>query len=94
MSKIDSSIFKTRIKKASKLPAHLVKTGLKVMKENTPKLSGNARRKTVRRGDRLRANYSYAGSLDAGQSPKAPDGFTKPTIEFWDKETEKYIKRV
>jgi|13_taG_2_1085334.scaffolds.fasta_scaffold06159_5 hypothetical protein len=92
--KVDSSIFKKRITKASKLPSHLVKSGLKVMKENTPKRSGNARRKTVRRGDSLKANYSYAGPLDAGQSPKAPKGFTDPTIEYWDKETEKYIKRV
>ena len=91
---IDSSIFKKRIAKTKKLSDHLTKTGLRVMKENTPKRSGNARRKTVRRGDSLKANYSYAGPLDAGQSPKAPKGFTEPTIEFWDKETEKYIKRV
>jgi len=92
--KVDSSIFNRRMKKALKLPDHLTKLGLKVMKENTPKRSGNARRNTVRRGDELKANYSYAGPLDAGQSPKAPDGFTKPTIEFWNKETDRYIKRV
>ena len=82
------------MKKLSKLPDHLTSTGLNVMRDKTPKRSGNARRNTKLSGDKLKANYSYAGALDAGSSPKAPKGFTKPTMEFWDKETNKYIKRL
>lgn len=42
---------------------------------------GNARRKTVLRGNEIQANYPYAQRLEEGWSSQAPDGMTEPTIE-------------
>jgi len=93
--KVDSSIFKKRMKELKGLSDHLVKSGESVMKENTPVAGGNARRNTRKiSNSTIKANYPYAGPLDDGISPKAPKGFTKPTIEYWDKEADRYIKRI
>jgi hypothetical protein len=42
---------------------------------------GNARRKTVLKGNEIQANYPYAKRLEEGYSSQAPDGMTEPTIE-------------
>jgi|TARA_R110001606_G_scaffold10475_1_gene45430 hypothetical protein len=80
--------------KLAKVPDQLLKDAYTELKANTPIRSGNARNKTKVRGDKIRSNYSYAGSLDAGSSPQAPDGFTKPTIEYMRKDIDKLIKRI
>lgn len=41
---------------------------------------GNARRKTVLKGNEIQANYPYAKRLEEGYSSQAPDGMTKPTL--------------
>tara|TARA_B110000459_G_C16275680_1_gene344019 strand:+ start:345 stop:629 length:285 start_codon:yes stop_codon:yes gene_type:complete len=94
MSKINSTIFRRRMAKLAKVPDQLLKDAYTELKANTPIRSGNARNKTKVRGDKIRSNYSYAGSLDAGSSPQAPDGFTKPTIEYMRKDIDKLIKRI
>jgi hypothetical protein len=50
---------------------------------------GNARRKTILRGNEIQANYPYAQRLEEGWSTQAPDGMTEPTIE----EIRKYVKQ-
>lgn len=59
-------------------------------KEVTPIKSGNAKRKTTKKGNQIEANYPYAGVLDKGRhmtnrgmrgSDQAPEGMTKPTLE-------------
>ena len=42
---------------------------------------GNARRKTILRGNEIQANYPYAQRLEEGYSSQAPNGMTEPTIE-------------
>lgn len=42
---------------------------------------GNARRKTILRGNEVQANYPYAQRLEEGYSSQAPDGMTEPTIK-------------
>lgn len=42
---------------------------------------GNARRKTILRGNQIEANYPYAQRLEEGWSSQAPKGMTEPTLE-------------
>lgn len=59
------------------------KAALDYWKKNTPKRSGNARRKTKLVNNKtISANYDYAKRLDQGYSKKAPDGMSKPTLSF------------
>lgn len=59
----------------------LAKVGYDYFIRKTPYRSGNARRSTQLRDNNIQANYPYAGRLDQGYSPKAPDGMTEPTIK-------------
>lgn len=47
----------------------------------TPIRNGNARRRTRLSGNKIVADYGYAGRLDEGASRQAPDGMSEPTIE-------------
>lgn len=71
---------------------NLSKDALVEMKKLTPIKTGNARRKTIRQGDTLIANYDYAEKLDEGSSKQAPDGITKPLDEWIGKEVNRIIK--
>ena len=71
---------------------NLSKGALVEMQKLTPVRTGNARRKTIRSGDTLIANYPYAGKLDEGSSNQAPDGITKPLDEWVSKEVARIIK--
>ena len=51
-------------------------------KSKTPIRSGNARRKTRLQGTSIKADYPYAGRLDAGWSKQAPEGMVQPTIRY------------
>ena len=51
-------------------------------KDVTPIRTGNARSKTRRDRDAIKANYHYATKLNEGYSRQAPKGMTEPTIEF------------
>jgi hypothetical protein len=42
---------------------------------------GNARRKTVLKGNEIQANYPYAQRLEEGYSSQAPNGMTEPTLQ-------------
>jgi len=59
----------------------------------TPKRSGNAKRKTLLKGDTIYARYPYARRLDEGWSRQAPDGMSDPTFEFIQKITKKIIRK-
>jgi hypothetical protein len=60
--------------------------------KGTPEDTGNARRNTKLSGDNILAQYPYAGRLDQGYSPKAPDGMSNPTAEYISKYIDKYSK--
>jgi hypothetical protein len=54
-------------------------------KNLTPKArvnGGNARRNTTLKGSRIEANYPYAQRLDSGWSKQAPQGMTKPFLQW------------
>lgn len=53
--------------------------------KKTPIRTGNARRKTVLRGNTIEANYPYAQRLDEGYSRQARDGMSEPTEKFIDR---------
>ena len=70
-------------------------------KKNTPRKSGNAQRNTTLKNDTIQANYPYAGVLDKGRhmtsrgmrgSNQAPEGMTKPTLQFLKKRLKEITK--
>ena len=63
---------------------------------NTPKLSGNARRHTtLKKGTSpaIEADYPYAGQLDAGSSPKSPQGMTQPATKEFNASISKQVRK-
>ena len=92
--KINTKVFDKRMKELAGLPSYLVDEALDITKENTPVASGNARNKTIKKGNKIVSNYAYAGRLNEGYSKQAPKGFTKPTIEQLDDQAEKYIRKI
>lgn len=72
--------------------ARLPEQAYEVFRAATPKATGNARSKTRLRGDVIEANYPYAQRLDAGYSPKSPQGMTQPTDRFLQKAADRIMK--
>jgi hypothetical protein len=69
--------------------------------KGTPVKSGNAKRNTKLVGKQIQANYPYAGVLDKGRhmttrgmrgSDQAPQGMTKPTVDFIKKRVGQIVK--
>ena len=59
----------------------------------TPVRSGNARSRTKLNRDVIVAGYGYARKLDNGYSAQAPDGMSKPTRGYIQKEADAILKR-
>lgn len=59
----------------------------------TPVRSGNAKRRTRLQGRKIKANYNYAVPLDQGHSSQAPQGMSKPTLEYIKKRIARHIMR-
>jgi len=70
-------------------PNKLAKEAYTYFVKETPIRTGNARRSTRLQGNEIQADYPYAQRLDAGYSPQAPFGMTKPTEKF----IQEYIKK-
>lgn len=79
------------IRKIQQKLNNLPKEAYKEFVDITPKRTGNAKRSTKLKGSTIQANYAYAGVLDKGRhmttrgmrgSDQAPDGMTKPTVDF------------
>lgn len=84
----------TVIKKLAELekaldPTSLAKKAYDHFRKITPIDTGNARRKTKLSHDTIYASYPYAQRLDQGWSKQAPDGMSKPTIEYLKAEIER-----
>lgn len=67
----------------------LAEEAYKFFKGITPRLTGNAQRRTVLKGNSIVAEYAYATRLDQGYSGKAPEGMVKPTIQHM----QQYIRK-
>ena len=70
---------------------HIIDQAFPVFVKNTPIDSGNARRKTEKHQDFIKANYEYAQVLNQGRgfrdgqmrgSSQSPKGMSLPTIDF------------
>lgn len=60
--------------------------------KNTPKRSGNARRNTRLQDNKIVADYAYSQRLDEGYSKQAPEGMTKPTEQWIQREVDRRLK--
>lgn len=87
--KPDAIIKKT--KQIRKDLGNLPKEAYEFFKKTTPFAKGNARDNTRLKGNRIVGEYAYASVLDKGRhmtnrgmrgSTQAPEGMTKPTVEF------------
>jgi hypothetical protein len=76
----------------AKLQKELPRKAHKFFRETTPIKTGNARRKTKRRGHVIVANYKYATQLDDGRSKQARHGMSGPTTKFLNKLVKKVIE--
>lgn len=76
------------------LPNDVMKRSGDFFKKTTPIDKGNARRNTFTVKNTIKANYAYAGELDAGKSRQAPKGMSDPTIDFIEDEFNREIKRL
>lgn len=78
----------------SKIASTVAKKTYTYFKEETPIRSGNARRNTRLKGQTIEANYNYAGKLDEGYSKQAPEGMTKPSIDYMEKTFNEEVKKL
>lgn len=99
--KVNSKSLQAKLDKLEKDLDNLPKETYQEFKKNTPIKSGNARKNTRLKGDRIEANYAYAGVLDKGRhmtnrgmrgSDQAPEGMTKPTLKFLTKRIREILK--
>lgn len=90
--KVDSKKVERQFRKISKALSMLTVEAHSEFVKNTPKKTGNARNKTRVRGNEIQANYNYASTLDKGKSKQAPQGMTKPTLEFIERKIDRIIK--
>ena len=68
----------------------------KFYRKETPVRGGNARNKTKynKRTNDITSNYDYAGRLDSGWSKQSPKGFTKPSLDYLEKQLTKEFRRI
>ena len=91
LRKVQSQIDK-RLREIERELKPLVHNATREFVRVTPKRTGNARKSTKQRGNSIDAHYEYATSLNEGYSRQAPDGMTKPTIEFIRSEVRKIMR--
>lgn len=87
---IDDKITK-QLRKDKKFLQNLPQEAYDYFVAQTPIRTGNARRSTDFKGNTIVADYAYAQRLDTGWSKQAPQGMTKPTERFIDREINKKI---
>lgn len=108
---VNDKLFRKQMRKIENyVNRRIPKLALNEYKKNTPKASGNARRKTKLRSRTIIGDYPYAGVLDdglfpnppkagtgktiGGYSTQAPKGMADPTIKEIDKQFKAFVKRV
>lgn len=62
-------------------------------KNKTPVRTGLARSRTRTVGQKVTADYGYAGRLDEGYSRQAPSGMSDPTIDHFDKQVDNIVRK-
>lgn len=98
--KVKKSDVMTALNQAIKIPDDVWQDAGQVFRQETPEKTGNARRRTSTTKTQIRADYAYAAVLDAGRgfrdgqmrgSEDAPEGMTKPTLEYIDREIQRRL---
>lgn len=92
IKKVSDSLTPSLDKKISEL-SKIPEQAYGVFYESTPIRTGNARSNTKLRGQRIAAEYSYAGALDKGRSQQSPNGMTEPTKAFIKKILDRQMRR-
>jgi len=82
-----------KLQRIQKRVQALPEKALEVFVNNTPVLSGNARRRTRLNQNQIQARYPYAEPLDGGSSRKSPQGMTEPTLKFLKREYPKQFRK-
>jgi len=95
-NKVDTKQVKKLFNALSSLPGESMNKAYPYLKSETPKKTGNARRRTSHKSNslKIKSKYAYAGRLDDGWSRQAPDGFTEPTIDFIEDYIESQIRKI
>jgi hypothetical protein len=94
MAKVDTSSFTRQMAKLKEELEDLPEVAYEEFVKNTPKRSGNARRRTELRDTKIVANYEYSQALEDGKSRQAPDGMIKPTEEWIRREVDRRLKGI
>lgn len=108
---IDDKLFRKQMRKITRfVDRELPKKALVIYRKETPQDTGNARRKTKRRGKTIVGDYAYSGVLDSGLYPnppkkgtgkttggfstKAKKGMAKPTIAKLQILLDRFVRKV
>ena len=92
--KIDARGLKSKLKRWTSQVERLPERALAKFIKNTPIDTGNARRNTVLQSNNIiKGDYPYSSKLDDGYSRQSPDGMTKPTTDWLEKEFNRIFKR-
>lgn len=82
----------TRMTQIQREISTLVNKAYVYFRQTTPRDTGSAKSNTRLEGTTIHADYAYATRLNNGYSRQAPEGMSKPTIEYLRKQIRK-IKR-
>mgnify|MGYP003667062335 FL=1 len=108
---IDDKLFQKQMRKITRyVDKELPKKALVIYRKETPKDTGNAQRKTKRRGKTIVGDYAYSNVLDSGKFPNPPKkgtgktsngfstqakkGMATPTIAKLDIMLDRFVRRV
>ena len=59
----------------------------------TPRRSGNARRRTIKKRNQIQLRYPYAKRLDTGWSKQAPKGMSDPTLDYLKRHKRRLLRK-
>jgi hypothetical protein len=87
---IDDKLFQKQMRKITRfVDKELPKQALVIYRKETPKDTGNAQRKTKRRGKTIIGDYAYSNVLDSGKFPNPPKQGTGKTINGFSTQAKK-----
>jgi hypothetical protein len=92
--KVDLTGLQKKMTAVKSLKTGVTAQAFDYFKSITPIRTGNARNSTQLQGNEIQANYSYASKLDGGSSKQAPQGMTKPTVQYYARLVAAYFKNI
>jgi len=87
---VNDRLYRKQMRKIERyVDRDMPRIALKEYKKNTPKDTGNARRKTKRKNNQIIGDYAYAGVLDDGLFPNPPKAGTGKTTQGYSTQAKK-----